>query len=307
MKKMIKYFCLLLVILCGCNNGQKKNDVLHVAVLRGPSVIAFAKMIEYSPVINGQQVYVDIVDSPELMQALLIKGKADLAALPMINAANLYNKGLKYILLGCPVWGNLYLVEKKGIQNRSSETETLHVFGAGTTPDILTRFYLYQKGLSYSLNYSFTTPGEIGQGLLAGQIQTAVLAEPFLSMILRKDSTLYIKSSLNNPDSTSPGFAQTAIVYAPSLKGKRAILDSLLNESCQFAVSQPQRVIEILENRNIFAPGALTPESIERCRIQYLPAKDAKESILDFLRLIKEYEPKAIGGKLPDSGFMPEM
>ena len=82
--------------------------MLHVAVLRGPSVIAFAKMMEDSPEIEGKRLSVDIVDSPELMQALLIKGKADLAALPMINAANLYNKGLKYSLLGCPVWGNLY-------------------------------------------------------------------------------------------------------------------------------------------------------------------------------------------------------
>lgn len=119
--------------------------MLHVAVLRGPSVIAFAKMMEDSPEIEGKRFSVDIVDSPELMQALLIKGKADLAALPMINAANLYNKGLKYSLLGCPVWGNLYLVEKQGIRNQSPETETLYVFGAGTTPDILTRYYLHQK------------------------------------------------------------------------------------------------------------------------------------------------------------------
>lgn len=301
---MIKYFCLLLLILCSCNNGKKENDVLHVAVLRGPSVIAFAKMMEDSPEIEGKRFSVDIVDSPELMQALLIKGKADLAALPMINAANLYNKGLKYSLLGCPVWGNLYLVEKQGMRNQSPETETLYVFGAGTTPDILTRYYLHQKGLSYSLNYSFTTPGEISQGLLAGQIQTAVLAEPFLSVILRKDSTLSIKTSLNNPDSTSPGFAQTAIVYAPSLNDKRTLLDSLLNESCQFAVSQPQKAIDILESRNIFALGTLTPESIERCRINYLSTGEAKESILDFLRLIEQYEPKAIGGKLPDNGFI---
>ena len=84
------------------------------------------------------------------------------------------------------------------------------------------------------------------------------------------------------------------------------MLDSLLNESCQFAVSQPQKAIDILESRNIFAPGTLTPESIERCRINYLSTGEAKESILDFLRLIEQYEPKAMGGKLPDNGFISE-
>lgn len=301
---MIKYFCLLLLILCSCNNNPKENDTIHVSVLRGPSVIAFAKMIEDNPEIEGKRLSVDIVDSPEQMQALLIKGEAEVAALPMINAANLYNKGLKYSLLGCPVWGNLYIVSKKGDHDQISETKTLHVFGAGTTPDILTRYYLKQKGLSYSLNYSFTTPLEITQGLLSNQIGRAVLAEPFLSIALKKDSTIYIESNLNNPDSISPGFAQTAIVYAPSLSDKRTVLDSLLNKSCQFVLYQPKEAIRILESRKIFAPGALTPESIERCRIKYLSIGEAKESILDFLRLIKEYEPKAIGGKLPDDAFL---
>lgn len=301
---MIKYFCLLLLVLFGCYGVKKESNLIHVAVLRGPSVIAFAKMIEESPEIEGKRLSVDIIDSPELMQALLIKGLADLAVLPMINAANLYNKGLKYSLLGCPVWGNLYIVGKKGMNKISDEGETLHVFGAGTTPDILTRYYLQQEGLAYSLNYSLSTPREISQGLLAGQIQTAVLAEPFLSMVLRKDSTLYIKTSLNNPDSTSHGFAQTAIVYAPSLKNKKTTLDSLLNESCRFATSQPEKAISILEIRNIFPSGSLTPESIARCCIKYFSSAESRESILDFLRLIEQYEPKAIGGKLPDNAFI---
>ncbi len=27
---------------------------------------------------------------------------------------------------------------------------------------------------------------------------------------------------------------------------------------------------------------------------------------MDFLRLIEQYEPKAVGGRLPDAGFIPE-
>ena len=44
--------------------------MLHVAVFRGPSVIAFAKMMEDSPEIEGKRLSVDIVDSPELMQEI---------------------------------------------------------------------------------------------------------------------------------------------------------------------------------------------------------------------------------------------
>ena len=53
-----------------------------------------------APVIDGKPVSVRIIDSPGLMQAALIKGEADIAVLPMISAANLYNKGIRYHLAG---------------------------------------------------------------------------------------------------------------------------------------------------------------------------------------------------------------
>ena len=74
------------------------------------------------------------------------------------------------------------------------------------------------------------------QGLLAGKVDYAVLGEPFLSIALRKDSTLQILADLNKPDSASLGFAQTAILYVPTLKKSKETIDSLLNTSCRFAV-----------------------------------------------------------------------
>ena len=67
-----------------------------------------------------------------------------------------------------------------------------------------------------------------------------------------------------------------------------------------------RKTIHSLEEHGIFAQGALTPESIERCKIHYLSAIEAKNAVMDFLRLIEQYEPKAVGGRLPDAGFIPE-
>ena len=97
--------------------------------------------------------------------------------------------------------------------------------------------------------------------------------------------------------------AQTAILYAPTLEKNRKTIDSLLTLSCRFAVEQPELAIQILEKENIFVPGMLTPESIKRCKIDYKTASEAQENILRFLQLIKQYEPKALGGKMPDEKF----
>lgn len=293
----------LLFILCCCNSPKKEAEAIRVSVLRGPSAIAFAEWMENAPEIDGKPVVVRRVDSPDLMQAEMIKGEADIAVLPMISAANLYNKGVQYHLAGCPIWGTLYLAGKPIKEASEGDKPVLHIFGAGTTPDILTRYYLDRHKLDYSRNYTFTTAREVMQGLLAGKVDNAVLGEPFLSMALRKDSTLQILADLNRPDSAFSGFAQTAVLYAPALKEKQAEIDSLLRSSCRFATGHPEQAIRILETEGVFAPGMLTPESVERCKIDYKPASEAKENIVRFLQLIEEYEPKALGGKLPDEGF----
>ena len=230
---MIKYIFLLFILCCsGCRHAQTEDTVIKVSVLRGPSVIAFADWLENPPIIDNKKVQVKVVDSPDLAQALLIKQETDIAVLPMINAANLYNKGIKIKLAGCPIWGTLYLVEKTPLKEPA-----LYVFGNGTTPDILTRYYLGRQRSDYPLNYAFNTAGEITQGILAGKVNRAVLGEPFLSIALRKDSSLRITADLNHlTDSDTLGFAQTAVVYTPTMEKYRIAFEDALRASCQKAV-----------------------------------------------------------------------
>jgi len=288
-------FIAIIFFLIGCK-AKKEGNEIRVTVLRGPSAIAFAYWMENPPRINGKTVILDIVDSPEQMQALLIKKESDIAVLPMINAANLYNKGINYRLAGCPVWGNIYLVGKP-------DAKYLHIFGAGTTPDILARHYIEKHQLPYELNYTLGTPSEISRGLLAGKVEAAVLAEPFVSMVLREDADQKILADLNNPKENSPGFAETAILIHADLTNERHIIDSLLKTSCLYAVEKPGEVIRILENKELFPKGLLTKEGIERCRIKYMTTVEARTEIEEFLSVIYKYEPKAIGNTIPDEDF----
>lgn len=297
----MKYLFLLLsclLILPACRKNKiPAGSRLQVAVLRGPSAIAFAGWMKHPPEIAGRPVTIEIVDSPELIQAKIIKEEADIAVLPMIGAANLYTKGSRYKLAGCPIWGTLYLAGRDSFRS-------IHLFGAGTTPDLLARHYLEKEKMPVALNYAFSTPREILQGIGAGKVTAAVLSEPFLGMALHRDSTFHVLADLNRPNPSSGGFAQTAVVYRPWLQPYRETLDSLLAETCREVTRHPRQTIRTLEEKEVFAPGMLTTESIERCRIAYRRAEEAENSIRSFLEIIARYEPKAIGGRLPDSGFI---
>lgn len=298
---MYKYLFFLLLLLIGCSgqHAVQNDEAYEVAVLRGPSAIAFAQWIKEKPRLEGKELRVKVVDSPEQMQALLVKNTPDLAVLPMTMAANLYNKGMSYKLLGCPIWGTLYLVGHEKVNS------PVYLFGAGTTPDILTRCYLKDKG-AFEFNYTFSTPREILLALQAGKVKTAVLSEPFLSMALRKDSTLCILADLNRTDGQSTSFAQTAIVCREELMPLQNQLDSLLEKSCLYANTQADEAIQTLEENQLFAPNMLTQDAIRRCRIAFVPASRIRKEIEQYLQVIQEYEPRALGGKLPDSHFIPD-
>ena len=290
-------FFILILLLTGCQSSSNKE--IRAVVLRGPSVMAFAQWLEQPPVIEGKRVAVTVAESPDIVQAALIKGEADIAVLPTISAANLYNKGVRLEMAGCPIWGTLYLVGRTG-----SNDSTIHIFGRGTTPDILTRHYLSNEGQQPPLNYVFQTAGEITQGLMAKKINLVVVSRRPLSSALRKDTTLRIIADLNRTETSEMGFAQTAIVLTPDMSALRDTLNSLLAESCRFANERPEETIRILEDKKLFAPGMLTPEAIRRCRLDYKSSQEAQAEIDTFLRLIFQYEPKAIGGKLPDARFI---
>ena len=290
-------FFILILLLTGCQSSSNKE--IRAVVLRGPSVMAFAQWLKQPPVIEGKRVAVTVAESPDIVQAALIKGEADIAVLPTISAANLYNKGVRLEMAGCPIWGTLYLVGRAG-----SNDSTIHIFGRGTTPDILTRHYLSNEGQQPPLNYVFQTAGEITQGLMAKKINRAVVSEPFLTIALRKDTTLQIIADLNRTETSEMGFAQTAIVLTPDMSALRDTLNALLAESCRFTNERPEETIRILEDKKLFAPGMLTPEAIRRCRLDYKSSQEAQAEIDTFLRLILQYEPKAIGGQLPDARFI---
>lgn len=294
MKKFALIIWVIFLISC---NSKKQDDIIYVSALRGPTAIALAGWIDRPPLIAGKTVVVKIVDSPEQIQAMLIKGETDIAALPMISAVNLYNKGVtRYTLAGCPVWGNLYWI---GHTNAGQ----LHVFGAGTTPDILTRYYMDLEGRNFTLDYSLTTASEITRGFLSGKVKAAVLAEPFVDAVMKRDSSLLQLADLNNPDAHTPGFAETAIVINKELIPQRSTIDSLLHVSCQLATDRPQSVIQIMETHDVFPFGLLSIASLKRSNIFYKTALDAEKEIKAFLHIIQKYEPKAIGGDLPDDSF----
>ena len=313
MKRFFFIWIVLAVLFSACN--QNNSNEITIGIPDGPSVISMIRLIENPPVIDGKQVKLIVKPDPLQIQSLMIQKKLDFAMLPTVMAANLYNKEVDYRMLAVPVWGTLYVVTNdSSIHDTSDLNElTVHIFGRGTTADILFRHYINSKQLKdIRIDYNFSTNQELALALLNKSIKTAIVSEPLVSMLISKDPRIKIISELTVE---SPSlhlqqniFAQTAFVVNSEFADKHpGLIDKMLSHveaSCIAVRVRPEKTARLLYQRHYTDDIGIAMRSIPLCNINFVRAHNIREEINQYLRIFYTFDAKSIGSKMPDEQFI---
>jgi len=310
-KKVILFYAVLIMFF-SCN--VKENNI-RIGILDGPSFISFIQLIDEPPVIKGRKVEFIVKSEPLQIQAMMMQNKLDFAVLPTVMAANLYNKGVDFRLVAIPVWGTLYLMSNDPeIDNLNQiKNQKVHLFGQGSTSDILFREFLNKNNHDKILiDYSYSSNMELSNALLQHKIKLAIVSEPLVSILLTKDPAIKILTEIKPEDTNSNDyeslFAQTAFLvnssYADKYRNTINIISAYYAESCDFTYQQPEISADLLVKHNFYPDKETALRSIPLCNIQFRYAADAKESIFRYLKIFHTFEPKSIGGKMPDDRFI---
>lgn len=304
----------ILVLLLGSCHKNDRNTI-RIGVLEGPSAISIVKMINKPVLIEGKKVEIIIKSDPQQIQALMIRNELDFAVLPTVMAANLYNKGLKYKVIGCPIWGTLYIVTNQPNIETLEELSghTISVFGQGATPDILLQRELKQKGiLNVKYDYSYTGNKELAQALLQNNAKIAVVSEPMVSMLLAKDKNIRIVGPLTCEEfiqnSDMDIFVQSSFVVNPRFVENNYHLIPKIRElyanSCNFVTEQPNQAARMLVDNGLISDYDIAKRAIPLCNIRYVGAFALEREINRYLNIFYEFDPKCIGGKIPPRDFI---
>ena len=301
--------CCGIFSLGGCHSSNKRFETdqpVRVDLLKGPSSVALAALLEIGDSIDGRPVEYTLHDNPVQIQALMLQKKSDLCVLPLPAAANLYNKFPAYRMMGCPVWGSLFLICRKG--EAEENNRELYLFGRGTTPDLLAKELLKET----RIRYIFDSAPLLAQALLAGEVDRALLPEPFASLVLQRDSSLKIECDLaqkwhTQTGTDSTGFPQTALLigdhYLNSDPNVAIRWDSLCRKAVGIACHDPQRISPIISRMGILPDTTLIEPVIRRSRITYRSFGDCQRSVKNALEIFLKRAPKSVGGRMPDDRF----
>jgi len=229
MKKVLSMVLVLVFLMAaGCSAAPASStpataSTVKIAALQGPTALSFLKMWDDGTKLDGMDAQYDLLQAPDAMVAELAKGTYDIACLPLTTAANLFNKGTDYRLVGICTWGNMYIVSTDTTITSLAglSGKTIAVSQQGATPDVILRYALAQAGLSkkVTLDYTLTAHADLAASVISGQTKIALMPEPFVSNIIAKNPAVKIVVDMQQVWASTTGGQPYIPVSAIVVKG----------------------------------------------------------------------------------------
>lgn len=305
-----------------------RADKLPKLVLAGPAAavsVPLIHMVETGALKEvADNVEFALWKDPDQLRVLALGGKADFVAMPSNVAANLYNRGQSLKLLNISTWGVLWMV------SRDPNLKTLADFRGkeiampfrADMPDIVFGLLAEKQGLDpkkdFTLRY-VASPLDAMQLLVTRRVDHALLAEPAVSMALRKTKSFpvsVIAPELHRSVDLQQEWGrllkrEARIPQAGIAAMGQALTDPALVErfqqayaaSLKWCESRPDDCGAMAAKRvDMLTPEGVT-DSVRADNTAFVPAHEAKAELEFFFGQLHARQPALIGGKLPDAGF----
>ena len=310
---MLQKLGLIIAFIISLNaNEIKKVDTL---VLSGPVASVshpLLRMIE-TGALNDVAKNVKFVmwKSPDELRALTLRGNADFIAVPTNGGANLYDKGVDIKLLNVSVWGILGMITRDKTKKSLSDFKGCEIampFRADM-PDIIFEEIVKKQGLDPKKDFKLRyvgSPIDAMQMLVMRRVDHALLAEPAISMALRKTNSFPLKliaPDLYRSADLQKEWGNVFKIEAKIPQAGMAVIgqkDKYLvkrfNEEYAKALkwykTHPKEA-GILVNKFIpmLMPQAVA-DSLNYVQLNDVKAKDAQKELEFFFKILKNFRPK---------------
>ncbi len=323
MKKIILYCALVGLVtlgLTGCQEtaagpGPTKALEVNIAGLKGPTSMGMIQlMAEDLPRLQGYTPVYTAYGAPDDLTGKIISGEVQIAAVPTNLASVLYHKTQgKIQLLGINTLGVIHLVGSEPLADFTAlKGKTLHLSGKGATPDYAVNYLLETLGIRDEVTLEFFPDHpSLAQAVIAGDATYAVLPEPFVTQVLSKSGDARLLIDLNTLWEEVTGGQSLLtmgglIVNTQFAEDHPDFLAAFLadyRKSVEFVNTSPAEAGELIAAHGILPEAGLAAAAIPNCAIVLQDAKEAREAVEGFLKILMDSNPNAVGGKLPDENF----
>lgn len=323
---------LTIVGLCTAATTHATETRLPVLTLAGPAAaVSFplVRMLDSGALADlADRVEFVVWRDPDQLRLLALEGKPRIMAMPTNVAANLYNRGAKVKLVNVSTWGILWLVSRSPnlVTLADLKGEEIAMPFRADMPDIIFHTLAEKQGLDphkdFRLRY-VGTPLDAMQLLIARRVDHALLAEPAVSMALRRTQSFPV--SIVAPElhrsvdlqqewgrvfGRETRMPQAGIVAVGDFADQPALMARIhraYDEALRWCQQHAAECGEAVARHVDLLSAEAVADAIAASPLEAVPAAQAREELEFFYRVLAGRNPALIGGKLPEDAFYAEM
>lgn len=306
-KKLFLFFITAIVITlslavassCKPDDFEEMPGIANIKVYApdGAPALSIANMLAENKKLGGEEVDYEIVDAQTIQTFVTGNSpKADICILPVNLAVKLLGDGETYKLLGTVTHGNLFLLSngKTSItpDNIAELTgKTVGVLNLAQIPGLTLKLILKNADLLDKVTLVPVTAPEVG---VRDGIDYFVVPEPAASTKVNALENLRFSGSLQELYGGEAGYPQAVAVAKKELidtdsvknfvKGLKENAEWLLNES-----TSAEEIVSAVQAHlsdglsPTFSAKNLSKQVIRNCSVNFVPATDCKQDIIEFI------------------------
>jgi len=335
MKKLIKLLLIvtLALSLAACGSEQKNEDVtieppsstpseestkaptpkedvvIRIATLAGPTGMGLVNLVNDT---SGKYA-VEVLTQPDQLSPKIISGEVDVATIPSNLAAVLYNKmqgGITVVAVNTK--GVLYLLgtDESILSFEDLDGKEVVLTGQGASPEYIVNDLLSKNNASPNIRF-MTAHADLSNAMASGDIDLAILPEPFVSITLAQNKDLKVLVDLNEEWKALYGEdieipLGVTIVNNAFLKNNEEAFNDFITDyqsSVDFVNTDSDNAAKAIVEAGIFPKEAIVKLAIPRSGITFESPDATREMLEAYFKVLFENNPKSVGGSLPDDAF----
>ncbi|TXJ41049.1 ABC transporter substrate-binding protein [Brachyspira pilosicoli] len=273
----------------------------EMCLLNGPSAIGAVKMIN-----DYKKININIINSPNNILASIIKGEADIAAVPANMASIIYNRGLDYKIVAVVSETKMFIVSSdKNIKSIDDlKNKTIYCGLKLSTPDLMLQYLIKTQNIKgASINYSLGNL-DLSKALASKNVDIAILPEPFLSSALLENKDINIVVDISKY--TPPYPVAVLIAKKSFIENNNALLKEILDEykkSTEYILNNKDKIEPLIKQTSILINAKAVVYGIDRIGITFYNDNNMKLKLNDYYNFIYNFDKNLIGNKIPKDDF----
>ena len=283
------------------------TEPIPIATLAGPTGMGMVQMM------SNDAYDISILTSPDQITPKIINGEVPVAAIPSNLGALLYNKlggGIQVVAVNTT--GVLYILENGDTVNSLADLagKTIYATGQGATPEYVLNKILAENGLD-DVNVEYMgAHADLANALASGEVTLALLPEPFVSVVLAKNSDVSVKIDINKEWQSIFGedaaIPMGVLVVSNEFAADKEAMDQLIADysaSVSYVNADITAASEDIAAAGIVASSAVAASAIPRCGISFVTGDACKAMLADYFDVMYASNPESVGGALPGDDF----